>query len=283
MVSLSIISPSYRNDLELCKDLHASLRRFGPKGVEHQVIVPRKDLSLFAGIGEVHTAGEFLPRSFLAIPGNMWVNLKRPFPPVRGWITQQLIKIAAAAAAKTDVVLLVDSDLLFVRPFTGATFYQRGSARFYRSPDAIDERLPRHLLWHAVARRLLGLPPAPRPPLPDYICWPMAWDPNLVRGMIERVQQISGKPWPTVIGAELHFSEGILYGVYVDEIVGGTPFTEQSMLSAAYSGEKPLDATTARAFMATLSAEDIAVMISAKSRTDLGISRQALGPLEPAR
>jgi hypothetical protein len=273
---MSVVTPSYRPDLELCRDLHASLRRFGPSGVGHTIVVPKKDRSLFVGIGAVHTVEEFLPRSFRALPGNLWLNLRRPLPAVRGWIAQQLIKLAAVASSTCDIVLLVDSDMAFVRPFTEATFHRDNATRFYRSPDAIDETLPRHVLWHKVARRLLGLPLVARPPLPDYICWPMCWDPNIVRAVLRQVEHVAGVPWQTAIASELHFSEGILYGVYVDEVLGGSAFTEQTMLSIAHSHEIPLNAATAAAFLATLAPSDIAVMISAKSGTEVAVRRKAL-------
>ena len=276
VAKLSVVTPSYRPDLELCRDLHASLQRYGPLGIQHRVVVPRRDRDLFAGIGEVLTVDEFLPRSFRALPGNLWVNMRRPVPLVRGWIAQQLIKLATVVASDADLVLLVDSDMVFVRPFTDAQFYRGSTARFYRLPDAIDERLPRHVLWHKVARRLLGLPPARRLPLPDYICWPMCWDPHIVRDMLAHVARVTGVPWATAIGAEMHFSEGILYGVYVDEILGGSNFAEQTMLCIAYSAEIPLDEAGIRAFVAKLSLADIAVMISAKSATDQAARRRAL-------
>jgi hypothetical protein len=276
MAKLSVVTPSYRPDLELCRDLHASLERYGPPGLRHRVVVPRRDRDPFAGIGEVLTVDEFLPRSFRALPGNLWINMRRPLPLIRGWIAQQLIKLATVAASDADLVLLVDSDMVFVRPFTDSTFYRDNTARFYRLPDAIDERLPRHVLWHRVARRLLGLPPPKRLPLPDYICWPMCWDPNIVRDMLAHVARVAGAAWPTVIGAEIHFSEGILYGVYVDEVLGGSAFAEQTMLCIAYSEEIPLDEAGIKAFVAKLSPADIAVMISAKSATDQAIRRRAL-------
>jgi hypothetical protein len=103
------------------------------------------------------------------------VNLRRPFPSVRSWILQQVLKLAAAAASEDDVVLLVDSDIEFVRPFTPETFIRDGVVLFYRKPNGINERLPRHVIWQRAVRTLLGLPPA-EPPYADYISSLLAWD-----------------------------------------------------------------------------------------------------------
>jgi hypothetical protein len=278
---LAIITPSYAPDFELCADLHASVRAFAPE-VDHHIIVPRRDLALFRPlVGDrthVHDAAEFLPRTFLPLPGvNGWVNARRPFPPLRGWITQQIVKLAAAARLDADVVLLVDSDIEFIRPVGPDVFHRDGVARFYRKPGAIDDRLPRHVLWHQVARRLLGLPPASAP-YADYICWPAPWDPAIVRSVLARVEEVTGRPWATAIGAQLHFSEEILYGVYVDEVLGApaTNFVTDDMLCPEYSDEIPLDEPGLRDFLARTGPDDIAVMISAKSGTPVALRRSVL-------
>ena len=56
---------------------------------------------------------------------------------------------------------MADSDLVFIRPVSVDTFAPGGLVRLYRKDDGVDDSLPRHLRWHAVARELLGLPPAP--------------------------------------------------------------------------------------------------------------------------
>ncbi|WFE30191.1 DUF6492 family protein [Solwaraspora sp. WMMD791] len=286
MKRLDIITPSFAPDFELCADLHRSVLACTPDSVRQQIIVPQRDLALFAQLAgprvQVHPVAEFLPRSLVAVPGvNGWVNLRRPFPPLRGWITQQIVKLAAAARSDADVVLLVDSDIEFVRPFDADVFCADDVVRFYRKPHEIDQRLPRHVRWHEVSRQLLGLPPLTQLPLPDYICWPAPWDPRLVRELLNRVEEVTGRPWPTAIGSQLHFSEEILYGVYLDEVVGGAAvsYATDDMLCHDYSAEEPLDATGIRAFLDGIGPADIAVMISAKSRTPMDVRRAAMAEL----
>ena len=126
-------------------------------------------------------------------PACKMMGYSRKFPPVRGWILQQVVKLAAVAASKDDVVLVADSDLEFVRPATVETFVRDGVVRFYRKPRAVDERLRRHMAWHRTARVLLGLPPA-EPPYTDYISSLPAYDPAIVRRMLARVTAASGRP-----------------------------------------------------------------------------------------
>jgi hypothetical protein len=281
MSRLAVITPSFAPDFELCLDLHRSVMDYAPDGVHHHIIVPRRDLALFGRLADsrthIHCEAEFLPRSFVALPFNSFtVNLYRPFPPVRGWILQQVLKLAAAAAFEDDVVILVDSDIEFVRAFTPDTFIRDGVVRFYRKPHAIDDRLPRHMIWQKGARILLGLPPI-GPPYNDYISSLLAWDPAIVRRMLSRVTATSGLPWPSAIARQLHFSEWTLYGVFVDEVIGtpGSAFSSDDPLCVGYWDEIPLNLDDSVRFLSGVRPTDVAVMISAKSRTPLAVRRAA--------
>jgi len=276
--TLVVLTKSYGPDFELCADLNASLLRHAPDTVGHQIVVPRRDLERFAGLAGPRTViraeADFLPRSMVAA-GNLTLNLRRPWPPVRGWILQQIVKLAAAARAEADAVLMADSDVVFVRPFDAETFRRNGAVRFYRRPGAIDARLPRHVRWHARARRLLGLPAA-GPPLTDYINSPLACDPVLVRGLLDRVAEVNGREWTGTVGAELHFSEWILYGVYVDQVAGTPGFVSDDPLCHGYWDEVPLDGAGLDRVLDDIRPTDVAVMISAKSRTPVALRRAAL-------
>jgi hypothetical protein len=208
--------------------------------------------------------------------------VRRLFPPVRGWIRQQVLKLAAASRLDADVVVLVDSDIEFIRPFSSDTFSRDGVVPLYRKPDEVDDRLPRHVMWHRGARSMLGLPPG-SPPYPDYVSSLMAWDPVIVRKLLQRVESVTGRRWTDAIGRQLHFSEWTLYGVFVDEVLGG-PWralsTEHSRCHA-YWDEVPLSERSLREFLAATGPDDIAVMISAKSRTPMAVRRDGFSRFAP--
>jgi hypothetical protein len=278
---MAVITPSYGPDFELCADLSRSVLRNCPDLVHHHIIVPKADLSVFRQLSgprtHVRCDSNFLPPSFVRIPyGNYTFNLLTPYPPVRGWIMQQIVKLSAAAASDDDVVLLVDSDTEFVRPFDASTFVRDGIVRFYRKPREIDQRLPRHMTWHHVARSLLGVPHT-EPPLTDYISSLLPWNPVIVRQMLARVAAITGRPWTSAIGAQLHFSEFMLYGVFVDEVVGSpaNSFSSDDPLCLAHWDTNPLDRASAAEFLARIRPSDVAAMISAKSGTPLAVKRAA--------
>ena len=288
MVRMAVLTKSYAPDFELCAALNRSVLENSPETVEHRVVVPRSDLNLFSRLQGARTRivceAELLPRAFVRLPlVNIALNLARPFPPVRGWIQQQLIKLAAIAAAEEDAVLVVDSDAEFVQPFDATTFVRTGVVRFFRNPDQIDKRLPRHMVWHRVARKLLALPTA-EPPFPDYISSPLAWDPNVVRKMLARVAATTAQPWTTAIARQLDFSECVLYGVFVDGVMDAPArsFTSTDSLCAVYWDQSPLDEARAAEFVRSARPTDVAAVIQSKSHTPTAVRTATFAMLREA-
>jgi hypothetical protein len=273
MKRIAVLTKSFAPDFELCVALNRSVLDNAPDTVQHHIIVPRSDLKLFGRLAgpstHIRCEADLLPRTFVPVPfSNITVNLGRPFPPVRGWIQQQVIKLAAVAASEDDVVLIADSDVEFLRPFTAEMFIRDGKVRFFRKPNQIDKRLPRHMTWHRVARTLLGLPPA-EPPYPDYISSLIAWDPMIVRRMLARVAATTGRPWPTAIAGQIDFSECVLYGVFVDSVSGApaNSFVSDDPLCLLHWEQAPLSLDDAAHFIRGIRPSDVAAMISSKSRT----------------
>jgi Family of unknown function (DUF6492) len=285
LTRIAVITKSFAPDFELCVALNRSVLDNSPHTVRHHIIVPRSDLKLFGRLAgpraNIQCEAEFLPRTFVPVPfSNITVNLGRPFPPVRGWIKQQVVKLAAAAASEHDVVLIADSDVEFFRPFTAEMFVRDGKVRFFCKLNQIDKQLRRHMIWHRVARELLGLPPA-EPPFPDYISSPIAWDPAIVRRMLARVTAITGRPWPTAIAAQLHFSECVLYGVFVDGVIGApaNSFASDNSLCLVYWKSTPLNLDSAAQFIRGVRPTDIAAVIQSKSRTPAAVREAAFAAL----
>jgi len=209
---------------------------------------------------------------------DVYVNVRRPWPPLRGWVMQQTVKIAAAAQLDADVVLIIDSDAVLVRPTSAKRFVADGRLCLYRAENAITADMQRHVIWHRVARELLGLPPAPPPPLPDYVTPLNFWDPVIVRAMQQRITEVTGMNWMDAFNARLHISEFILYGVFVDEVLGASGDRPPGDASICHNNWKrsPLTHEEAIAFAERLPREAIAMMISAKSNTPLEVRRAAI-------
>ena len=282
MTEIAIITPSYADDFKLCEDCSKSVLEYAPESAVHYIIVPRQDLSRFGRLRNSRTRvlslDELLPRRIVNLPGpNLWLNLRRPFPPVRGWVMQQIVKLMTAEILDADIIVSIDSDVALVRAIRADTFLKGAGIRFYCKEEAVDDRLPHHVIWHNVARSLLGLPPA-QPPLPDYIHMPSVWDRSTVLALQEHIQHVTGRHWIDAVASQLHVSECILYGVFVDEVLGGSEgiVRTDSMLCHNYYETKPLSLESACEFVSRISDEDFAIMINAKSRTPLDIRRIAL-------
>lgn len=294
--SIAIVTPTYAPDYGVCVDLHKSVLRFADNSIVHYLIVPPADVELFKSLRGprciVLAANEFLLKRMiwvsprvndvvrLILGGRPSANLvalnpARPYPPVRGWIMQQILKLAAATRLDADILLLVDSDVQFVRPVTSDTLVQNGRLRLYRRDGTVSEHLPRHVAWHRIAREWLGLP-APKLPLPDYVSAVNVWDRRVVLALLERIERITRRRWIDVLGAQNTFSEHILYGVFVDEVLGPSANTfVTSALCHSYWDTSPLDEAGADMFLRSLSADDVAILIQSKSGTPLEIRRSA--------
>src|SRR5947209_15787016 len=163
MTELAVLTPSFRGDAEIFADLHRSVLEFTPADTVHHVFVPLRDKHLFTGFEgsrcRILTSRELLPRRYLRMGrGDSYVNLRRPWPPVRRWVMQQAIKIAAAAQIEADVVIVADSDVVLVRPVAADRFRAGGQRCLFRADDGVTADMTRHVIWHRVARELFGLP-----------------------------------------------------------------------------------------------------------------------------
>jgi hypothetical protein len=148
--------------------------------------------------------------------------------------------------------------------------------RQYRRDATVGDHLPGHVAWHKIARELLGLP-APKLPLPDYVSALNVWDRRVVLALLERIERVTRQHWIDVLGGQLSFSEHILYGVFVDEVLGpsANTFVTSSSLCHSYWDTSPLDEASAAMFLRGLSADDVAILIQSKSGTPLEIRRSA--------
>lgn len=218
--TLAIVTCSYALDEERCRRLCRSVDRFVPTIIEHHLIVPRRDYHLFSDLNSgrrrVSTVEDVVPGKFRQIPflQKWWIDSKGW--PVRGWIMQQITKLSANHAVNAEVILFADSDTAFIRPFDLALFWQQGKVRLHRIPGAKNQG--RHLKWHHRAANLLGLKPTYFGS--DYIGQMITWRRSVLEGLQAHLTSVHHVPWYQSVARSTHFSEYILYGGYVEKIVG---------------------------------------------------------------
>lgn len=129
---------------------------------------------------------------------------------------QQLVKLSANHATDADLLMFADSDLQFVRPFGPKQVYRDGELRLHRIPGAKQQG--RHLTWHHRACDLLGL--ERRYAGADYVGQLITWRRDHLLGLQNHIESVTGRPWYRAVSRSLHISEYILYGTYVDHVVG---------------------------------------------------------------
>ncbi len=263
MTRVSLLTLSFRGDLEICRLLCETADRFVDPQIAHVIAVPKADLPLFAPMAHEHrriiAQEDLLPGWLLKVPlpspawrrrlflprRNVYLSLRGR--PVRGWIAQQLMKIAAAASIDADIVVHIDSDAAFIRPTRPQDFLLDGKARFLREPGTGNS--PMHAAWHRAASRLLGLAPSDYHGA-DYIdAGLVTWRRENVSRLIAHLER-DGGDWRANLIAAGEFSEYVLYGVFVDKILGyeaqQTPTSRRQCLtlwdaSAANEAEAAID------------------------------------------
>lgn len=220
MTQFALVTKTFRGDLELFAQLCRTIDRHMPDA-RHYVLVDTADAAMFAPFGngrrQIVNCAELLPRMReLDLFGQrLW--WRAPFTLVRGWIYQQLAKIAFVASMSEDAAVIVDSDLYLLNAIRHEQVFTGGRTRIYRNPGG--GRGKQHRKWHRIAQQLLGLPEGGYQGF-DYIGQGVVWSPQVVREMIARIEAVSRRPWLDVLAAKFRFSEYLLYGIFCDQFEG---------------------------------------------------------------
>lgn len=218
--TFAIFTKTYVGDLSRFTQLCESIDRHMPQ-VKHYVLVDHSDYALFAHFQSdrrlVIDCRTVLPQfTEINLPGRrLW--WKFPAVLVRGWIYQQLIKIGFSATLKEDAVVVVDSDVTFRRALTEDDLFIGSAVKFYRAPDRADS--PQFDQWHRIAQKCLGVPETGYPGY-DYIIPAISISPKVMRAMIARIEEATGRNWVAALCGHFRFSEYVLYGNFCDKVEG---------------------------------------------------------------
>jgi hypothetical protein len=260
----AVVTTSFRPDFRQFCELRRSVELHVPPDIPHYVIVPTADVEFFSELSGVIVVDEarLLPRSYRKVPGKNWhVQLRRPWWPIRGWVLQQVLKMAVTERLDVEHVVIADSDCVFVRDLRDAE-----DLRFVARRGGVTSSLPRHVIWHEIARTLLGLPADSALPKTDYVSSVTTWSPAEMVALTRRITATCGAPWYDVVTSLRHFSEFTVYGVFVEHL-GSAPQRIAERWACEHWDERPLDHDAGMALADRLASHDAALMISAKSGT----------------
>lgn len=279
-MSAALVTLSHEGDFERCKLLVESVHHCCKESIPHYLIVPRQDVPRFKSLNDIHPVTVIAEESLLP-----WYVLRTPFSkkwrlnllgfPTRGWIVQQLCKIKIATRIHEDLMIIVDSDNAFVRPFSVSDFVRDGKVRLLSVPDRAN--MPSHYPWHRRTAKLLGLE------VRDYfgngyIGNIVTWRNNQVLALISHLRK-RHFAWQWVILNQLTFSEYILYGVFCEfiQMERSGHYKETNKQVHEYWNETDLCDAELEAFFSQVHPEEhLAIMISAKSGIDVSRYRQFL-------
>jgi hypothetical protein len=276
--SIAFVTKSYEPDRTRCELLCRSIELLAP-AARHWIIVDRQDLRAFRALERANTrvvtTEELLPRRAwkldlhrFRIAKNVWVSWGTR--PMRGWLVQQLAKLALMRLAPEDVFIHADSDTALIRRFDADALTLGAEAvPIHRIPDAIDERLPTHIRWHRFAEEVLGLEPRPLP-LPDYIGPLIPWHRETACELLDEITRRSRGDWMQTLANGWHLSEYTLYGRYADDVVGRTsaPLPTCPVLCHSFWGPDPITNAELEEFIDGSESAHIGVLISSNVGMD---------------
>lgn len=288
--TFAFITPSYAPDFQRCKLLCWSIKQFISFPVRHYIVVEKKDLNLFQQLSDSNTTiltkEEVLPSWIKRVPipllykKNIWLNLKGYKSGnwlLRGWLIQQIVKLAAAQYVEQEVLVFVDSDVAFIDFFDVHTLINNeDKVRLFREHATHNED-PK---WKDSAKKLLNLP------LENYyydysydfyigqiVTWRRS---NLIK-LYKLIEENFQQNWLEVISGVKDISEYILYGIFVSYVMGKNSGHYDDHLQPicwCYWEDSPmLDDELEEFFREAKSSGHKAIMISAKSSIDLSIEQ----------
>jgi hypothetical protein len=217
---LALITCSYAPDILRCRRMCHSVDRWVAGDIKHLLIVPARDVPLFRalenGRRSVLAVEDVVPGKFWQLPFSQRWWLDRHGWPLRGWVMQQVTKLSANFASCAELLIFVDSDLQFIRPFGTDNVVRGERLRLHRIPGA--KSTGQHLGWHHRAADLLGVPRQYFGH--DYIGQLISWRSSHLAGLQDHLEQLHDQPWYSGIARSLQVSEYILYGAYLEAVVG---------------------------------------------------------------
>jgi hypothetical protein len=283
----AIVTASYAPDFERCRLLCETVDRHVSGAAHHYILVEHRDVQLFRQLENSHRTivdeRDLLPRWLHALDDplslfrrRIWLSLKTM--PLRGWHVQQLRRIAIAAHASEDVLIFCDSDVAFLKPFDCGVFWRNGKVRLFRRDGVLSgSGHEEHRIWSRNAGAALGIDEAVVS-THDYISTLIAWRRETVMAMCAEIERVHGRNWVQVIGSARKFSECMIYGRYVDDVLGGAGHFHGSeeFCRVHWTGEALSD-DEFRRFVAAMAPEQVAIGMQSFIGTDIGRIRRLIG------
>ncbi len=221
-MSSHFITVSYAPDFARCKRLCQSIDQYKEDiDLKHTIICPARDVAKFSTLAKdfrhVVSYQSLLPPGYKQLPWSKRWWLDPGGFPVRGWMMQQLVKLASAAQSEDEYIVFTDSDIVFCKPINEDLFYRDGAIRLLATPSKSEDK--DHTNWQRLSERLLWV--SPQQHFQNYVGQLMCWSPDVVRKMLARVEKNADKPWFKTLGRLITVSEYTLYSNFAQHLYEG--------------------------------------------------------------
>lgn len=267
----AVVTASYINDFDRCRLMCESMDQRLKGDWHHYILVTSSDVALFRALEgprrQVIDERDLLPSWLVSMPDpisvgrrRMWVN---PYSlPLRGWHVQQLRRLALARFIDEPVMFAVDSDVVFLRDFNPADLWLGDRLALYRIDGGVGEVMnSNHLEWLSHSDRLLGIGPYTLP-AHDYISTLIAWRSDTCRALLDHIEGLHGRNWVRAMVRSRQFSECMIYGRFVDEVLMGAGHraSAQGLCHILWiDGDYPRDIGGIRSFMRGMEPHQIGI------------------------
>lgn len=267
--TFAIITPSYAPDFERCQILCWSIDKFISPNVNHYIVVDHRDYNLFSQLEgsrrKIITKESILPWWIKRIPflskKNLWLNYQG-FP-LRGWLVQQIIKLSAAQYTSEEILVFIDSDVGFIRPFSLYNFVKQDQVRLFKIANSTKTKDSDN--WDKTTNYLLDLPNNKY--FHNYVGQIITWKRSNLLKLYEHIEDTTGQEWLKALCGSLHLSEYHLYGNFVDCILKDQSghYYDESHICHQYWDSTPMSEKQLQVFFQQIPSSCSSVMISAKA------------------
>lgn len=285
----TLVTPTYAPDYQRCKAMLKSSEQWVTSVDEHLLIVDHNDLDLFRSLQNprvrVICKEEVLPLGLYRIPLQKRWWLTNCSLPVRGWILQQIIKLAVAKQSHADAVIFADSDLMFINPLDLNNLWRHGQLRLYRTERRPHlYKNPRYRNWYGFSCRSFDLG-EPEHQAGAYIVQLATMRPEMTAKLCDALEKKYAQPWYQALLNTWDFSEYVLYGCFVESYINqhgerhsGHYLTDKELCHSSWFYEINSEADIEH-FVETSQLQHCAVHLQSNLKFDSAALGKALGHL----
>jgi hypothetical protein len=216
----ALITPSFAPDFDRCKLLVDSANRFVRGIDQHYLVVDRRDVALFRSLArgrvELLVKEDLLPKGYKPLAGSRrWWRSSRGWP-VRGWIVQQVTKLAVSECVDADAYLFADSDVMFVREWDAGQLWQGDDVRLFREQRrGVMLADWRYRAWYRAAAKYTHVLD-PNALVGGYIAQLNTLRRDRIADLLHTIEELHQRDWRDALLHTFDFSEYILYGVFAE-------------------------------------------------------------------